>query len=154
MKKITFLVLAIVLLVPLAAFGCQGESGNGADDVTIQFSCDDFAAQNHITRDVTLDKSGSLTVVLCSNPSTGYQWEENATISMVAGSGQVIRLTSHNYEAGQANSEEMVVGAPGEDTWVFDPQNKGEATVSFSYGRPWEGGEKDAWSLSLYVTVE
>lgn len=150
MKRITFLVLAIILLLPLVAFGCDGESGNGAGSATIQLSCDDFAAQNHITRSVTVAKSGSLTVVLCSNPSTGFQWAENATISATS----VIRQTSHDYEAGQANSEEMITGAPGQDTWVFTPQKTGPATISFTYGRPWEDGEKDVWTLTVNVTVE
>jgi predicted secreted protein len=154
MKRITFLVLTMMLLLPLLAFGCQGESGNGADNVTIQLSCDDFASQNHITKSVTVAKSGSLTVSLCANPSTGYQWEENATISMIAGGGIIVRQTSHDYAAGQASSEEMIVGAPGKDTWVFDAQNKGQATIAFTYGRPWEGGEKDVWTLTVNVTVE
>jgi len=154
MKKAIILGLVAALLLPLAAIGCDGESGNGAGSATIQLSCDDFASQNHITRSVTVAKSGTLTVILCANPSTGYQWEENATISFVAGNGAIIRQTSHNYEAGEANSEEMIVGAPGEDTWVFDPQREGTATISFSYGRPWEGGEQGVWTLTVSVTVE
>jgi len=163
MKRITFLVLACVLLLPMLAAGCDywvpqdngSPTPNGGEGaVTIDLTCDDFTSQNHITKSVTLGKSGSLTVSLCANPSTGYQWEENATISMIAGGGQVIVQTSHSYVAGQANSEEMIVGAPGQDTWVFDPQNEGTSTIAFTYGRPWEGGEKDVWTLTVNVTVE
>jgi len=159
MKRITFLVLACVLLLPMLAAGCDywvpqdngSPTPNGGEGaVTIDLTCDDFTSQNHITKSVTLGKSGSLTVSLCSNPSTGYQWTEAAAISATS----VIRQVSYSYVAGTANSEEMIVGAPGQDTWVFDPQNEGTSTIAFTYGRPWEGGEKDVWTLTVNVTVE
>lgn len=157
MKKATVLGLVIILL--LLTVGCDylkpadngtPAPGGGEGAVTIDLTCDDFTSQNHITKSVTLGKSGSLTVSLCANPSTGYQWTEAAAISATS----VIRQVSYSYVAGTANSEEMIVGAPGQDTWVFDPQNEGTSTIAFTYGRPWEGGEKDVWTLTVNVTVE
>ena len=34
---------------------------------------------------------------------------------------------------------------------VFGP---GTTTVSTTYGRPWTGGEKDAWTFTAEVTVD
>jgi predicted secreted protein len=119
----------------------------GQEAVTIEFSCDEFAADNHITRDVEIIRPGSLIVSLCSNATTGFQWEETAGISDTS----VIVQQSHSFVEPQAGDS---VGAPGKDVWVFDSAGAGTATVSMSYSRPWEGGEKDAWTLTLNVTVK
>ena len=158
MKRTVFLGLISLLLLPLIAIACtSGATGktdnnpsvpplNGGEEAkTIEISLDDFAAENHMTKDITITKPGSLIVTLGANPTTGFTWEEDTVIT---GSGMV--RVSHEYVTPQ---DDGVVGAPGKDVWVFDSAGAGMATVSFSYSRPWEGGEKDAWTLTLNVTV-
>jgi predicted secreted protein len=157
MKKSLIFGMVAVLLLPLLVIGCKEEEpaapempalNGGQEAVLIEISCDDFMAQNHMTRDVQLIRPGSLIVSLCSNPTTGFQWAEAENSNPSA-----VLEVSHNFVEPQATGE-PVVGAPSKDVWVFDSQNPGSATVKMSYGRPWEGGEKDEWTLTLNITVK
>lgn len=158
MKKAIVFGLISVLLVPLLVVGCKQEEppapempalNGGQEAKMIELTVDDFMAQNHITRDIELIHPGSLIVSLGANPTTGFQWGE-AEISEPS----VTSEASHNFVEPQAGGEEPKVGAPGKDVWVFDSQKAGVATIKMSYSRPWEGGEKDEWTLTINVTVK
>jgi predicted secreted protein len=158
MKKVFVFGLVSALLLPLMVAGCKADEptntevpplNGGQEAVTIELSCDDFAAQNNITRDVDIVRPGSLIVSLCSNGTTGYQWDESANISAPS----VIEQVSHTFVEPQASGGEPVIGAAGKDVRVFDSLEAGTATIKIGYSRPWEGGEKDAWTLTLNVTV-
>ena len=138
MKKVIIFCLVSILLLPLLAAGCGGH--------TIELSLDDFTAQNNIVKNIELCPGGTITVKLGSNPSTGYQWGD-AEIS----SETVITQISHKYNEPE-NTELM--GAPGTDVFVFDAKTTGSATITISYSRPWEGGEKDTYTLTIDVTVK
>jgi len=84
--------------------------------------------------------------MLGSNASTGYQWGAGPTISDTS----VLTQYEHNVVAATSTA----VGAAGKDVWTFKPASKGTTTVSFGYSRPWEGGEKDEWTLVLTVVVK
>jgi inhibitor of cysteine peptidase len=142
MKKLVFLSLVAVLLLPLLALACSG----GAGDQTIELSLDDFQAQNNIVKSVEVGASGTLTVKLGANPTTGYQWGD-AQISNQA----VISQQSYNYV--EPENTDMV-GAPGTDVWVFDAKAAGSATITFSYARPWEEGTPATYTLTVNVTVK
>ena len=142
MKKLVFLSLAAVLLLPLLALGCSG----GAGDQTIELSLDDFESQNNIVKSIEVGASGTLTVKLGANPTTGYQWGD-AQISNQA----VISQQSYNYV--EPENTDMV-GAPGTDVWVFDAKAAGTATITFSYARPWEEGTPATYTLTVNVTVK
>jgi predicted secreted protein len=86
-------------------------------------------------------------VTLCSNPSTGFQWSENAEISDPAVLGQY----RHEFLPNEGNG---VVGAAGSDVWKFRSLKKGTSGIHFEHSRPWEGGEKGEWTLELVVTVK
>jgi inhibitor of cysteine peptidase len=159
MKKALVFGLISILLIPLLIAGCKKEEApapempalNGGQEAKmIELTTDDFMAQNHIVKDIELIRPGSLVVSLGANPTTGFQWGETAEVSEPS----VVKQVDHNYVEPQASGEEPVVGAPGKDVWVFDSQNAGAATIKMSYGRPWEGGEKDAWTLTINVTVK
>ena len=121
----------------------------GREAVMVELSCDDFASRKHITKEIEVIRPGSLIVSLCSNPTTGFQWGE-----AVVSETNVIVEQSHNFVEPQSGGDEPIVGAPGKDVWVFDSQKAGTSVISMSYGRPWEGGEKDEWTLTLNVTVK
>lgn len=142
MKKLVVFCLAALLLLPLLALAC-----GGGGDQTIELSLDDFQAQNNITRSVEVGASGTLTVKLGANPTTGYQWGENAEISNTA----VITQTSYNYN--EPEDTEMM-GAPGTDVWVFDAKAAGSATITFSYSRSFEEGTPATYTLTVNVTVK
>ena len=141
MKKLLFFSLATLLLLPLLALGC-GDSG----DQTIELSLDDFTAQNNIVKSAEIGSSGSLTVKLGSNRTTGYAWVD-AAISNIA----VITQKSHDYL--EPEDTEMM-GAPGTDVYVFDAKATGSATITFSYARSWEEGTPATYTLTVNVTVK
>lgn len=155
-KRITFITLVIVLLLPLLVIGCKTEEptspsvpplNGGQKAVTIEITTDEFMSNKHITKSVDLIAPGSLIVTLGSNKTTGYQWAENAVNSNPA----VIEQESHNYVA---PTNTAVVGAPGKEVWVFNSLKAGTATLTMSYSRPFDATTKDEWTLTLNVTVK
>ena len=118
-----------------------------ASSVTlVEISYDEFMSEQHITKEIEINYPGSLIVSLASNPTTGFQWEE-----VKIGDVSVISEYEHHFIP---PDEKEVVGAPGKDEWTFRPVARGTSTLIFEYSRPWEGGEKDEWTLGLTVVVK
>jgi predicted secreted protein len=167
MKKSVILGLVFSLMLPLFVLGCSQEEepavqpapssvpalNGGEEAAMIEISTDEFMAQKNIVRDIELVYPGSLIVSLGSNPTTGFQWDEEAAIAQIIMGEPILEQVSHNYVEPQSG-EEPLVGAPGKDVWVFDSKATGTTTVKFSYSRPWEGGEKGEWTLRINVTVK
>jgi predicted secreted protein len=148
--------ITLSILLTLLLVGCKAEAApqtnvpplhGGQEARMIELSVDDFTAQKHITRNIELIRPGSLIVILGANLSTGFEWND-AEMSDPA----VITEQSFAYVPPQ--TEGPTVGAPGKSVWVFDSQRAGTATIKMSYGRPWEGGEKDEWALTINVKVK
>jgi inhibitor of cysteine peptidase len=140
--RITIFVTASILIILLLA--CAPAAKPGA---TVSLTCDQFSKQANIVQDVTATVGSTITVTLCSNPTTGFQWGEQAQIS----NAQVLKQASYKM-VGPANTG--MAGAPGNEVWTFQALLAGTSTVSFSYGRPWEGGEKGVETFKLNVTVQ
>jgi inhibitor of cysteine peptidase len=140
--RITAFVIASILMILLLA--CAPAAKPGA---TVTVTCDQFSKQAHIVQDVTATVDSTITVTLCSNPTTGFQWGEQTQI----GNTQVLKQTSYKM-VGPANTG--MVGAPGNEVWTFQALQAGTSTVSFSYSRPWAGGEKGVETFKLNVTVK
>jgi len=118
---------------------------------TVEVSCDDFMAGNHITRHVEVSTGETFTVTLCSNASTGFQWAESAQVSDKG----VLRQTSHEFiPPGGKDDESPAPGTAGKQQWTFEALRKGTTEVSLEYSRPWEGGEKGEWTFTLTVVVK
>lgn len=116
---------------------------------SIEISCDDFMGVNHISQEVEVSADGTLTVTLCSNPTTGFLWSESAQIS----DPTVLQQTDHQLVV--AGSEPPPPpGTPGQEVWTLKALKKGTSTVSMEYSRPWEGGEKGARTFILTVVVK
>ena len=154
-KKSTIICgIALLAILPIGVISCS--KGVGAEmpplerppapDI-IEISCDEFGAQNHITREVEIPNPSSQIVILCANPTTGFQWAETAQIS----DETVIYQYEHNFVP---PDEEDIVGAPGKDVWTFKTLKPGTSTITFNYSRPWEGGEKGEWTCTVDVIVK
>jgi len=129
--------------------GCTGKSDppiSGPQTTTIQVSFDDLLNQNHVTRDLTLKVGDTLQVSLGSSPSTGFGWAPDMQITNPA----VLAQTGHEVLAPTADRP----GASARDVWALQAMAPGHTTLSTSYGRPWPGGEKDAWTFAADVTVD
>ena len=72
--RITGLLVAAMLLL-------LGACAPAPKQASVEVSCDDFYQQQHISKEVEVAVGGTMTVTLCSNPSTGFIWSETAQIS-------------------------------------------------------------------------
>jgi predicted secreted protein len=142
MKKLVFLDLALVILLPLITTGC-----GSAAPIIIQHSLDDFRSQQTIYDTVDISIGESFTVILGSNPSTGYSWGDAAIWLKTAKIEQI----SHNYTAPTNTS---LVGAGGTDVWVFQGKSAGSSFIEIDYGQSWAGGIKNACHMSITVNVK
>jgi len=134
--------------------GTSEENGDDEiveDETTVEITCEEFNAENHLTSDVIVPVDSQLVVSLCSNASTGFAWSEAAEIGDTA----ILEQVQHEYIAPQPqNGEEPPPGTPGKEEWTFDTLSPGTTSVSFEYSQPWEGGEKGVWSLEIMLIVE
>ena len=141
--RVRMIVAGLVVVALLALAAC---SPGASREASIEFSCDDFTESKSIEEQVEVAVDGTLTITLCSNPTTGFEWTESASIS----DRTVIRQTDHEFTPPSGD----VPGAAGKETWTFKALQRGTAEVSMEYSRPWEGGEKGEWTFTLAVTVK
>jgi len=88
-----------------------------------------------------------LTVTLGSNPTTGYQWSEDAEIS----DESIVKQTSHIF-VGPGIDEPP--GTPGEEVWVFKRLKEGTTTIFLEYNRSWTGVEVGLWTVTITATIK
>ncbi|UCH43592.1 MAG: protease inhibitor I42 family protein [Dehalococcoidales bacterium] len=140
--RLSSILISIILTISLCLFACSPS----AEQENVTVDCEDFTKVNHLKHEVTVKVDDSLTVTLCSNPSTGFQWAESAQIDDQTSLEQL----NFKYEAPEGD----VPGAPGLAVWTFKALEKGQAIVSMEYSQPWEGGTKAEWTFELTVTVK
>ncbi|MGD0780127.1 MAG: protease inhibitor I42 family protein [Dehalococcoidales bacterium] len=149
MKKLVILGLVSMLLLPLLTLGCSEkaatETTSSPKDQTVAITLDEFAQQKSMLKYVEMVKSGTLTVRLGSNPSTGYSWGD-AQITHP----DVIKQISRNYEKPTATG---LMGAPGTEVWVFETTDTGLAMIKMSYSRPWETGANATFDITVNINV-
>jgi len=152
-RKTIILGIAAVSILPIGVLSCSLTETEmpplkspPAPEI-IEISCEEFGMQKNITQEVEIQHPSSQIVILCSNPTTGFQWTDPIQIS----DKTVIYQYEHNFVPPE---DENAVGAPGKDVWTFKTLKQGTSTITFDYSRPWEGGEKGEWTFTLVVTVK
>jgi predicted secreted protein len=100
-------------------------------------------------QEVEITLNDCLTVTLDSNPSTGFQWSQQAEISDPA----VLAQTDYRYVP-PPESNPPIAGAPGKDIWTFKALNQGTSTISMEYRQPWEPSGQPAQIFDLTVVVK
>lgn len=138
----------IAAFIAASTAGCAGEAeppSSGPQTTTIEISYEDLLDRKRVDRQVTLRVGDFLQVSLGANASTGFRWAEQMQIS----DPEVLAQTGHQA-VGSADGRP---GSPGREVWVLQAMSAGTTTVSTRYGRPWEGGEKDAWTFTADVAV-
>lgn len=141
MSKMAVFCLLAALLLPVLAACAQAKQAPAA----VQVSCEEFEKNNQISRAIEVPAGSTFTLSLCSNPTTGFGWEE-AKIA----DGAVVKQASRRSEAATAGK----VGSPGQEVWTFSALKQGETAISMAYSRPWQGGEKGVWTVTLTVRVK
>ena len=144
MKSKLILTCAVVA-ISLCLFACSPAT----KQASVEVSCDEFYEQNHISQEVNVAVGDSFTVTLCSNPTTGFLWSESAKIS----DQTILEQTDHKFVP-PPERPEPIEGEAGKEVWTFKALKKGTSTISMEYSRPWEGGEKGAWTFDLTVVVK
>ena len=142
--KTKLILMGSLAVISLCLFGCSPVP----KQVSVEASCDDFYEHQVISQEVEVAVDGLLTVTLCSNPSTGFQWE-SAQISDQA----VLQQLDHKFVSPESELPPPP-GTPSQEVWTFQALNKGTSTISMEYSRPWEGGEKAEWTFVLTAVVK
>jgi len=149
-----------IIVKPVVKLTVRQEKSGGQKDgeeseeettepASIEVSCDDFISTKHISQKIKVNAGDSLKVVLCSNPSTGFQWSETAEIS----DQNILEQVDHKFV--MPESEPLPPpGTPGQEVWTFKALNEGKSTISLEYSQSWEGGEQGEWTYTLTVTVK
>ena len=144
MKSKLTLIISIVVSSMLL-FACFPVS----EQASIEIPCDDFQSIQHgiqhARNEIEVGVGASVTVTLCSNPTTGFEWSEQIS------EPNVLQQIQHEAVPPEAKG---VPGAPGKEVWTFKALEQGICIVSMDYSRPWEGGEKGAWTYTLTVVVK
>ena len=120
-----------LLVIGLVATGCTFAVAKAAE---MGVGCDQLAAQESITQTTETAVGDQVKVTLCSNPSTGFAWQEPE----ISYNG-VVRLADKSFCAPVAGSEQAV-GAAGTDYITLKATAKGTSTVVLRYSQPWVGG--------------
>ena len=69
--KYKLTLISLMLILAVAMTGCS----NGG--VSVEFTFDDFSESNHITHDVSTAVGSEIEITLSSNPTTGFQAQNN-----------------------------------------------------------------------------
>ena len=141
--KLIFVFCGVVAVVMLVFYVRAGDSIRSID-----VSCDNFTKQEGtVSQEIEVDTwSDYLIVSLCSNPTTGFQWE-------------LTELTDEKIVAHESNEyipseDKEIAGAPGQEVWTFRVHKAGACNITMEYGRPWEGGTKTTWKYDLIVVAK
>ncbi len=113
-------------------------------DFNVEISCDEFGESNHRSGEFEVEVGDKIRVELCSNPTTGFQWDYETTIE------NVLKEEDHDFEEPKGD----VPGAAGIEVWTFEAVEKGTTEVQMEYSQPWEGGLNAEWTYTVTVTVE
>jgi len=134
------LLVFIMLITALSMSSCIVTS----HDYNVEISCNEFSERNHRSGEFEVEVGDKIRVELCSNPTTGFQWDYEFTTA------NVVKEEDHDFE----EPEEGIVGAAGTELWTFEAVGTGTTEIQMEYSQPWEGGLKAEWTYTMTVTVE
>jgi len=117
---------------------------------SIEIDCDTFTDMPHQVDRIEVSEGDEFTLRLCSNPTTGNNWVEDAEISDTG----VIKQDHQEFTAPGAADAPPPPGTPGTHTWTFTAIQAGESTITLEYSQLWDGGEKNTWTFTLTVVVK
>jgi predicted secreted protein len=90
-------------------------------------------------------EGSEFTIVLDSNPTTGYHWELAEELD--AG---VVEFVSRDYKAGQP----VTTGSGGVDVWTFKAIAAGESRITLGYYPPSNDPVEPQQTVTFTVTVK
>lgn len=87
----------------------------------------------------------TFSIVLDSNPSTGYQWRPANSSD-----GGPLKLIGSKYRASKIGLE----GAGGKEIWSFEALSVAQKTIVFEYVRPWEKDKEPVKRMTFTVNIQ
>jgi len=143
--KIKPILILVTLVVSMFLVACASPD----QKVWVEVSCEEFRTIRNINQTLEVQVGESFEVNLCSNPSTGFQWTEEAQISNSA----ILKQEEHKF-IGPESEPPPPPGTPGQEIWTFKALQQGSGKIYLEYSRPWEGGEKGEWTCTVEVIVK
>ena len=104
-----------------------------------------FADESKIPKVIKAQAGHNVTIVLKSNPTTGYQWQVAKPLDE-----SILKLISSEYLADKAE----LVGSGGKQVWRFKALKPGETSIFFKYVRPWEKNTPPQNEESYLVIIQ
>ena len=150
MKRVKWYLVLLLVGILLFVGGCTEEPPVIPVTPTLYSSIsipiEEFPNHPHIDVVMHAVVGEELTVTLGSNPTTGFQWSENAEIS----DESVIKQVSHKF----VGPETDVPGTPGQEVWTFEALKKGTVTTFLEYSRPWIEEDVGHWTVTITTTIK
>lgn len=132
------IVLSLVFISILLAAGEK----HPAFAAKLQFAA--LQSQDNTTNSYKLSVGEELKINLRSNPTTGYRWQLADELDE-----NVVKLVGSEFKA----PDTRVLGAPGEEVWIFKAVGPGRTTIQMKYVRPWEKDVPPAKSAQFNIEV-
>lgn len=115
------------------------------DPVAVTIDCAAFDNGTAATASVDAPAGSVVVLTVCSNASTGFTWTTaSSSDPAIAVPGEWVSVAPAEPMPGAAGTQVLTIAADA----------AGTAVISASYDRPWDGGEKGAWTLELTVNVQ
>jgi predicted secreted protein len=134
------------LVIGLVASACSSALAKTTD---LGAGCDLFSSQKSVSQQAEVAVGDLVKVTLCSNPTTGFSWQE-PEFSDTA----VVSLVDKTFGAAVSEGTSApLVGAPGTDSITLKATAKGSSNMVLKYSQPWVGGTSAEWTYTLAVTV-
>jgi inhibitor of cysteine peptidase len=139
----SLVILAATVQEPLAATNTN---------VAAAFPCDGMNAAKEQMEEylspgetVALNSGCRFAVRLRSNPTTGYGWQLAKPLDE-----KIVVLVTNDY----IHPGTRLVGAGGNEVWVFKAVGRGQAEIALKYVRPWEKDRPPAETNVFKVVVK
>ena len=117
--------------------------------LTTTFSYSKTINLETIPSDLTVKKGDNIVFKLKENPSTGFSWTINIQNPE---DNEVLIKTKEAYKPEKRNR--TLVGVGGTIAYTIKAQNKGTATISGYYSRPWEKNTPPIKEYKINITVK
>lgn len=133
----------------------QASAGEGSSlksffsNVQVQSEVPNIFRDDDNGRTVVLQTGISMSVILKSNPLTGYGWKIKSS------DDEILQQTGKAYNSACPSDTDRV-GCGGEDVWDFRTVGNGMTQLEMIYYRPWEGeaSKTKTFILNVYVRSE
>jgi predicted secreted protein len=96
------------------------------------------------TKPVAVDAGEEFFIALASNETTGYTWSQSIA------DGKIVAYEGNVYQ----NPSSGLIGAGGQQIFIYHANRTGTTAIRFSYARPFEHGTPPVKTATFDVSVK